>query len=544
MKKIFFYLIGLLLAFGCTEPIISTFGSIGGTVQDAKTGSFIQGVTVMLNPTGYSQVTNADGAFQYDNLDVAEYTLTFTKDGYEDQKHKVTVKPGLVASVQVTLQPASQSISVEPSVLDFGSDKSEMQLKLSSNSGSVLYTLKAQNDWISVSKKSGFLTGSDYVTVVVSRSKLSPSTYDGSILLTADTKEISIPVKMVVSEPGAPKVTVEAVSDVSTTKATVSGTIVELGDKGISKHGFCWSSTNKTPGLSDSVSDYGNVSKVKTFKGTLSGLKPATEYHVRAYVTSTSGTFYSDDVLSFTTGTVGGDDNNDDNNDGGNDSGSDTELVVPQGLMSYYTFDKSDGSDATENELDGNFIGSPTFISETVNGDGKALQLSGIKGQYMTIPYNVFKNLKKYSISFWIKDFSIGTILSAIHTGYYHTIKDYPRLVTTANNTFRLFSRYDYYGESSPEFTYYYTSIQNGKWHHVTVTVNDAIRTLYIDSVRVDSHEDEGIYNPSECSKIYIGGNNDDKLETEKTSMKIDNIRFYQRCITDDEVKKIYESEK
>ena len=542
MKKIFFYLIGLLLAVGCTEPIVSTFGSIGGTVQDAKDGSFIQGVTVMLNPTGYSQVTNADGAFQYDNLDIAEYTLTFTKDGYEDQKHKVTVKPGTVASVQITLKPASQSITVEPSVLDFGSDKSEMQMKLSSNSGSVLYSLKAQNDWISISKKSGFLTGSDYITVVVSRSQLSPSTYDGSILLTADTKEISIPVKMVVSEPGAPKVTIEAVSDVSTTKATVSGTIVELGDKGISKHGFCWSSTNKTPGLSDSVSDYGNVSKVKTFKGTLSGLKPATEYHVRAYVTSTSGTFYSDEVLSFTTGTVGGDDNNDEDSDSGSDSGSDNELVVPQGLMSYYTFDKGDGSDATENELDAILVNDPSFVSETVDGTGKALMLNGAKGQFMNIPYNVFKNLKKITVSFWIKDFSIGAIFSTISADYPRS--DHPRLIADTDSKFRFYTGYDNY-DTTPSFSYPYTSIQSGKWHHVVVSMDGDTRYLYVDGARTDSNTAPSW--PSEQAtgtKVYIGGNKDGEYKMDCITMKIDNIRFYQRCISDKEVKSIYDSEK
>ena len=102
-------------------------------------------------------------------------------------------------------------------------------------------------------------------------------------------------------------------------------------------------------------------------------------------MTSTSGTFYSDEVLSFTTGTVGGDDNNDEGSDSGSDSGSDNELVVPQGLMSYYTFDKGDGSDATENELDAILVNDPSFVSETVNGTGKALMLNGAKGQFMNI---------------------------------------------------------------------------------------------------------------------------------------------------------------
>ena len=109
-------MLALTAAFSCTEPIVSTFGSIGGTVQDESTGVFLSGVTVTINPLGYSQITNADGAFQYDNLDVAEYTIVCSKTGYESTKHKVTVKPGLVSSLQISMKPATSSIVVNPAV--------------------------------------------------------------------------------------------------------------------------------------------------------------------------------------------------------------------------------------------------------------------------------------------------------------------------------------------------------------------------------------------------------------------------------------------
>lgn len=120
MRKFLFYILLISVAVSCTEPIISTFGSIGGTVQDGETSEFLAGVKVTINPLGYSQVTNSDGAFQYDNLDVAEYTLIYEKTGYETYKHKVTVKPGVVSPVQVTLNPAEASLTITPSVLDFG----------------------------------------------------------------------------------------------------------------------------------------------------------------------------------------------------------------------------------------------------------------------------------------------------------------------------------------------------------------------------------------------------------------------------------------
>ena len=148
-------------------------------MQDAKTEAYLAGVKVTINPLGYSQVTNADGAFQYDNLDVAEYTLIYEKTGYDTYKHKVTVKPGLVSPVQVTLTPASSSLSYAPEVLDFGTKTNEIQMTLTNSvGGNIAYTLSASNSWISLSKTSGTVSKTDYVTVLVSRSGLSPADYN------------------------------------------------------------------------------------------------------------------------------------------------------------------------------------------------------------------------------------------------------------------------------------------------------------------------------------------------------------------------------
>ena len=111
MKKILIPLLVACVA-ACTEPAVDTFGNIGGTVSDADTGNPLSSVTVQLTPTGYSQVTGASGTFQFDNLDVQEYTLTFKRSGYQTYQHKVTVKPGLSSSVQVSLQLADVSLPV------------------------------------------------------------------------------------------------------------------------------------------------------------------------------------------------------------------------------------------------------------------------------------------------------------------------------------------------------------------------------------------------------------------------------------------------
>lgn len=533
MKRILSFILVFLTVLSCTEPVVSTFGSIGGTVQDAETGAYLSGVSVTINPLGYSQVTNADGTFQYDNLEVSEYTLVYTKSGYETYKHKVTVKPGIVSPVQVSLVPSSSSVTASPSILEFGTKTTELQLKITANSGSVPYTLTPSNNWITLSKTSGTVSGDDYVTVVVSRSGLSPASYDGNIVVTAGGKDVSVAVKMTVAASGVPVVTMEAVEEVTASSAVAKGNIKVVGDDRINQYGFCWSSTNTSPGLSDENNNLGDASDVKSFNANLSGLSPRTKYYIRAYAINSLGTSYSDEVIEFITAA-----SSDSGDDGGDASGA---IVVPQGLMSYYTFDDADASDITENELDGTLIGDPSFVAETATGNGMALFLNGTKEQFMSIPYNVFNNLTKLSVSLWIKDFSSGVVFSAISDDYLRS--DHPRLVAGDDNKFYFSSGYDnYYTTSS--FSYIYTPIQSGEWHHVTVTMNDDTRIFYIDGVRVDSNTASSNTNRWKCTKVYIGGDNDGKYKSGFMTMKIDNIRFYQRCITDAEVKEIYNNEK
>ena len=143
----------------------------------------------------------------------------------------------------------------------------------------------------------------------------------------------------------------------------------------------------------------------------------------------------------------------------------------------------------------------PSFTSETANGKGKALNLNGVKEQYMSIPYNVFKSLKKYSVSFWVKDFSQGVIFSGIGAS-----SDFcrPRLYVKDSQRFE-FNTINYYSGGSYQFSYDCTSIMSSAWHHVVVSTENGLNTLYVDGAKVDaiSSNTDG----SNATKIDIGGN-------------------------------------
>lgn len=221
--------------------------------------------------------------------------------------------------------------------------------------------------------------------------------------------------------------------------------------------------------------------------------------------------------------------------------------------VSIYCFDDGTADDSSGNHYDGVVNGSVTFIEDTPSGEGQAVFINGYNGGFINIPYNVFAGHTSYSMSFWIKDFSIGAIVIAISNEYLRS--DFPRFVVTSSNCFRLFTRYDNYDSTVP-FSYDLQSIQASGWHHVVVTCeadgdmysNQATRCLYVDGVLVDKDKDSvhayyNVYGYDEdiITKVQIGGDRNGAYSSSQ-SMKIDNIRFYLVALSAAEVKGLYQN--
>ena len=101
------------------------------------------------------------------------------------------------------------------------------------------------------------------------------------------------------TDPEAPTVTTQAVTDIAITTATGNGNVTDLGTPNPTAHGVCWN-TSGTPTTSDSYTDEGAASATGAFTSNITSLSPNTTYYVRAYATNTAGTVYGAQV-SFTT---------------------------------------------------------------------------------------------------------------------------------------------------------------------------------------------------------------------------------------------------
>ena len=106
MKAIKILAISFVVAmFGACTPIdIDMFSTVCGTVLDADTTSPIEGVSVILSPTGKNAITGTDGYFEFSNLEALQYTVTVQKTGYSTNRKTINAIAGEVNQFTITMR--------------------------------------------------------------------------------------------------------------------------------------------------------------------------------------------------------------------------------------------------------------------------------------------------------------------------------------------------------------------------------------------------------------------------------------------------------
>lgn len=102
----------LCLTVSCNKENEKTTGQIQGVVTDASTNAPIQGVSITIDPSGMSAVTNSDGSYEFVDLDPGQYTLKAVKEGYEELAKDLTVTADKTVKCDILLQPIGGSSNV------------------------------------------------------------------------------------------------------------------------------------------------------------------------------------------------------------------------------------------------------------------------------------------------------------------------------------------------------------------------------------------------------------------------------------------------
>ncbi len=95
--------LGLVGFLASTDAQIATKGAIKGTVSNAATGAFLQGVEVNLVNTPFSTTTERDGSFTLSNVPAGSYRLKAFYTSYDTKEASVEVGGGQTVNLALTL---------------------------------------------------------------------------------------------------------------------------------------------------------------------------------------------------------------------------------------------------------------------------------------------------------------------------------------------------------------------------------------------------------------------------------------------------------
>lgn len=296
-------LASLLMA--CSSDPVDTTGSISGIVKDDVSDALISGATVSISPTNRNTTTDANGNYQFLNVEQGQYTITVQKNQYQEALASVEVKMGQSTEHNFSLTPSSGALLVEPSELHFGTSVTQQGLDII-NQGRGTLEWKISNDasWISFSQDKGKIQPKKRSSVIITidRSGLTPDDYTATPVITSTDgghKDIAVFMTVV----GLPQLTTTDARCGHPHTATVGARLTVVGDKnGVTEYGHVYSTTSKEPSIEngDRHTNLHNANGILnapgTFTSQLDALRSATTYYVRAYARNRLGYSYGNSI--------------------------------------------------------------------------------------------------------------------------------------------------------------------------------------------------------------------------------------------------------
>lgn len=223
MKKILFALLTILLL-SCSKsetPEIPDLCTLSGLVSDTLGNALSQAVVTITRTNGAdskSTVTDAKGAFSFDNMHPGTYDLSIEKDGYTSWRNFVKVlERNTDIEIHLERLPAVIDVEINTEMLDFGSTTDSLSLYITPQlRENVEWSLKiADTSWLTASPTYGTLASDTPAKIdfLVNRTTISePTTQVISILVGT----VALPV-VVRIEPAPPVVDDDTSIDTPTT---------------------------------------------------------------------------------------------------------------------------------------------------------------------------------------------------------------------------------------------------------------------------------------------------------------------------------------
>lgn len=288
----------LYILSSCAKDIVDLTGNISGTVKDYSGGQFIENCKVSLSPGGKSTTTASNGVYEFNDLQPGDYTLSFSKAGYNDESTSVTVVAGQTANVSAMLKAKSAFVLSE-TVLDFGDlESSKIFYAFNNSDADCLFTISNSPSWLSLSQERGTVKAgsSESISATIDRNSVGYGEFSQTLNVAYSGKtsgSVSLIVRFTKVQLTAPKVSIaDKAENITQNSFDIKGTIEATGGSLVTSYGHCWS-TSANPTVNDNKTTLGSTASTGPFTSNITNLAMFTTYYVRAYATNDQGTTYS-----------------------------------------------------------------------------------------------------------------------------------------------------------------------------------------------------------------------------------------------------------
>ena len=230
----------------CKKPVEEQKGAINGYVTDKATGDYVENATVLLMPVNKTATTKSDGYFEFVELELGDYSLSASKDGYRDYEddQTISVKDSDAISRDIEMEKLVSSMKVvdddgdEISELNFGNltdDISRTFYILNDGEIPVNYQIEITSSWINIDATEGMLQPDslERIVVIIDREKLSA----GENLATVNVVSGDNSVELIVKAYKSINIITLEPSDITTNSAILKGSI-NIENKSFAERGF------------------------------------------------------------------------------------------------------------------------------------------------------------------------------------------------------------------------------------------------------------------------------------------------------------------
>jgi len=220
------------------------------------------------------------------------------------------------------------------------------------------------------------------------------------------------------------------------------------------------------------------------------------------------------------------------------------QLPIPD-LVSWWKFDEGNGTDANDSfgSNHGTLNGDPNWVTGKVGF--YALDLNGL-ADYIDVPDDPslrFSQYDSFSISFWAKPLSDGHVVCKMRASNCSGgIFGYVIFWSGSKSAFSFYvekSCKGYVVVSTPD-----NSAPAGSWYHVVAVYDNKAMDIYLNG----QPEYSGTFNYNTGSttpdkNLAIGARSVDSIMDDYFGGAIDDVRIYDRALTDEEIVELYEYE-